>query len=75
MVPLRLDIGRADGIGINHVVAALAHYSGITSSQLGKIRLEPNSTLVDVPEQMVGKLLSKNGAYRIGRRTINLERA
>lgn len=75
MVPLKLDIGRADGIGVNHVVAALAHYSGITGSQLGKIRLETNSTLVDVPEQMVSKLLSKNGAYRIGRRTINLERA
>lgn len=75
MVPIRLDVGRDDGIGVNHVVAALAHYSGITSSQLGKIRLESSSTLVDVPEQMVGKLLSKNGAYRIGRRTINLERA
>ncbi len=75
MVPVRLDVGRDDGIGVNHVVAALAHYSGITSSQLGKIRLESSSTLVDVPEQMVGKLLSKNGAYRIGRRTINLERA
>lgn len=75
MVPVRLDIGRDDGISVNHVVAALAHYSGITSSQLGKIRLESNTTMVDVPEQMVGKLLSKNGAYRIGRRTINLERA
>jgi ATP-dependent RNA helicase DeaD len=75
MVPVKLDIGRDDGISVNHVVAALAHYSGITSSQLGKIRLESNTTMVDVPEQMVGKLLSKNGAYRIGRRTINLERA
>jgi ATP-dependent RNA helicase DeaD len=75
MVPLRLDIGRADGVAVNHVVAALSHFSGITGSQLGKIRIEDKSTLVDVPEQMVGKLLSKNGAYRIGRRTINLERA
>jgi ATP-dependent RNA helicase DeaD len=75
MVPLKLDVGRADGIAVNHVVASLAHYSGITSAQLGKIRLEANHTLVDVPEQLVGRLLSKNGAYRIGRRTINLERA
>lgn len=75
MVSLKLDAGRADGISINHVVAALSHYSGITGSQLGKIRLESNSTLVDVPEQLVARLLSKNGAYRIGRRIINLERA
>ena len=75
MVPLKLDAGRADGISVNHVVAALSHFSGITGSQLGKIRLETNHTLVDVPEPLVGRLLSKNGAYRIGRRTFNLERA
>jgi ATP-dependent RNA helicase DeaD len=72
---LKLDAGRADGISVNHVVAALSHFSGITGSQLGKIRLESNHTLVDVPEPLVGRLLSKNGAYRIGRRTVNLERA
>ncbi len=75
MVSLRLDAGRDDGIAINHVVASLSHYSGITGSQLGKIRLEANSTLIDVPEPLVGRLLAKNGAYRIGRRTINLTRA
>jgi len=74
MVPLKLDVGRADGVAVNQVVASLAHYSGITSGQLGKIRLEAHHTLVDVPEQLVGRMLSKNGAYRIGRRTINVER-
>ena len=75
MVTLKLDIGRDEGIGVNHVVASLANYSGVASGQLGKIRLEANHTLVDVPEQMVGRLLSRNGAYRIGKRTLNLERA
>ena len=74
MVAVRLDVGRDDGIGINHVVASLSHYSGITGSQLGKIRLEATSTLVDVPESLVARLMAKNGAYRIGRRTLNLER-
>ncbi len=75
MVALKLDIGRADGIGINHVVATIAHYSGIDASQLGKIRLESNSTTVDVPEALVGQLLAKNGAYRIGRRSVNMQRS
>ena len=74
MVAVRLDIGRDDGIGINHVVASLSHYSGISGSQLGKIRLEATTTLVDVPEPLVARLLAKNGAYRIGRRALNLER-
>ena len=75
MVPLKLDVGRADGVAVNHVVASLAHYSGVNSGQLGKIRLETHHTLVDVPENLVGRLLSKNGAYRIGRRSVTLERA
>ena len=74
MVAVRLDVGRDDGIGINHVVASLSHYSGISGSQLGKIRLEATSTLVDVPESLVARLMAKNGAYRIGRRTLTLER-
>ena len=75
MVPLKLDIGRADGIGVNHVVASLTHFSGVQSGHLGKIRLEAHHTLVDVPEHLVGRLLAKNGAYRIGRRSVILERA
>ena len=75
MVSLKLDIGRADGISVNHVVASIAHYSGIDASQLGKIRLESNHTTVDVPEPLVGQLLSKNGAYRIGRRSVNMPRS
>ncbi len=75
MVPLTLDVGRADGIGVNHVVATIAHYSGIDASRLGKIRLESNSTTVDVPEALVGQLLAKNGAYRIGRRSVNMQRS
>jgi len=74
MVPLKLDIGRTDGISVNHVVASIAHYSGIDASQLGKIRLESDHTTVDVPEALVGQLLSKNGAYRIGRRSVNMQR-
>ena len=74
MVAVRLDVGCDVGIGINHVVASLSHYSGISGSQLGKIRLEATSTLVDVPESLVARLMAKNGAYRIGRRTLNLER-
>ncbi|MGE4560483.1 MAG: DEAD/DEAH box helicase [Desulfobulbus sp.] len=75
MVALKLDIGRTDGIGVNHVVASIAHYSRIDAGQLGKIRIESDHTTVDVPESLVGQLLAKNGAYRIGRRTVNIQRA
>jgi ATP-dependent RNA helicase DeaD len=75
MVPLKLDLGRDDGIAVNHVVAAIAHYSGINAAQLGKIRLESHHTTVDVPESLVGQLLAKNGSYRIGRRAVNVQRA
>lgn len=74
MVPLKLDAGRLDGISINQVVASIAHYSGIDAGLLGKIRLESHYTTVDVPESLVGQMLAKNGAYRIGRKAVTLQR-
>jgi ATP-dependent RNA helicase DeaD len=75
MVTLTLDIGRTDGISVNHVVATIAHYSGINAGKLGKIRLDSHQTTVDVPEPLVGQILAKNGAYRIGRRSVTMQRS
>ena len=44
-------------------------------STIGKIRIEDQFTLVDVPEQFVDKILLQNGNYRIGKHKFALERA
>ena len=75
MVRLLLSTGRADGIRINHVVGGLSHFADIPGSSLGKISIQRQHTLVDVPEKLVGRVLGKGPNYRIGRKSVTVERA
>jgi ATP-dependent RNA helicase DeaD len=75
MVRLLLSTGRADGIRINHVVGGLSHFADIPGRSLGKISIQRQHTLVDVPEKLVGRVLGKGPNYRIGRKSVTVERA
>lgn len=75
MVRLMLSTGRADGIRVNHVVGTLSHYADIPGQSLGKISIQKQRTLVDVPERFVRRVLGKGVSYRIGRKTISVQRA
>ncbi|NNL78089.1 MAG: DEAD/DEAH box helicase [Desulfobacterales bacterium] len=75
MVRLLLNTGRADRVRINHVVGTLSHYGDIPGSSLGKISIQKQHTLVDVPEKHAGRLLGKGASYRIGNKTVMVQRA
>ncbi|HRV95662.1 MAG TPA: DbpA RNA binding domain-containing protein, partial [Anaerolineae bacterium] len=75
MVRLSLNAGKADGLQVNHVVGTLAYQAEIPGNVIGKIRIQDQHTLVDVPEQFVGQVLAKTGSYRIGKQKIAVERA
>ncbi|MCB0190665.1 MAG: DEAD/DEAH box helicase [Anaerolineae bacterium] len=75
MVQLSLDAGKADGVQVNHVVGTLAYHADIPGNAIGKIRIQDQHTLVDVPEQFVGQVLAKTGSFRIGKQRIAVERA
>ena len=75
MVRLLLGTGRADGVRINHVVGTLSHFADIPGHSLGKISIQKQQTLVDVPEKFVGRILGKSAGYRIGRKTVAIQRA
>jgi ATP-dependent RNA helicase DeaD len=75
MVRLSLNTGKAGGLQANHVVSTLARYAEIPGHAIGKISIKEQHTLVDVPEQFVGQVLAKTGAYRIGKQVIRVELA
>ncbi len=75
MVRLLLSTGRSDGICINHVVGGLSHFADIPGRSLGKISIQQQHTLVDVPEKLVGRVLGKGPNYRIGNKSVTVERA
>ena len=75
MVRLLLGTGRADGVRVKHVVGTFSHYADIPGRLLGKIRIQKQHTLVDVPEKLVGRVLGKGVNYRIGNKTVTVQRA
>jgi ATP-dependent RNA helicase DeaD len=75
MVRLALGSGKADGLNVGHIVGSLSNHVNIPGNCLGKIRMENQTTFVDVPEDKVGLILSKRSTFRIGRRRIDIQRA
>ena len=75
MVRLSLGTGKLNNIDVNQVVGSLSRHADIPGRSIGKVCIQKHFTLVDVPEEFVGKVLSKTGNYRIGRQLISVKRA
>ena len=75
MVRLLLSTGRADGVRVNHIVGSLSHFADIPGQSLGKISIQQQHTLVDVPEKFAGRVIDNGAAYRIGRKTVAVQLA
>jgi len=54
-------------------VGSLSHYADIPGRLLGKISIQKQHTLVDVPEKLVGRVLGKGANYRIGNKTVSVQ--
>ncbi len=75
MVRLSINKGRKQGIRPNDIVGAIARHADIPGSAIGKIHIEDKYSLVDVPEDLVTQVLSKNGEVFIRRLPVYLQRA
>jgi len=75
MVRLSLNVGRKQGIRPNDIVGAIASQADIPGAAIGKIRIQEQHSLVDVPEELVGQVLAKSKSVRIHRQAIELQRA
>jgi ATP-dependent RNA helicase DeaD len=74
MVRVALGTGKANGTQVNHVLGSLAHHADIPGREIGKIRIQHQQTLVDVPERYLGQVLAITGSYRIGSQLVSIER-
>jgi len=72
MVRLKLNKGRENGVRPNDIVGTIAHHADIPGSSIGKIHIEDSFTYVDVPQELVEKVLKHNGNYRIGKDKVSL---
>ena len=75
MVRLSMSMGRSHGVRPADVVGAIAFHADIPGSTIGKIFIEDQHTLVDVPETLVSQVLAKTGKYVIRKQAFTVERA
>jgi len=75
MVRVSMSLGRADGIRPADVVGTIAYHADIPGYTIGKIFIENDHTFVDVPESLVGKVLSKKVDYKFRRQPVTVEKA
>jgi ATP-dependent RNA helicase DeaD len=75
MVRLTINIGKAHGIRPGDVVGAIAYHADIPGSTIGKIYIDEQHTLLDVPENLAGQVLEKTGKYMIRKQAFKVERA
>jgi ATP-dependent RNA helicase DeaD len=59
----------------SQVVGAIARTADVPGSALGRIVIEERRTLVDVPEEFAGRVLSHAGGYRLGKGVAHISRA
>jgi ATP-dependent RNA helicase DeaD len=75
MVRVSLSLGRMHGIRPADVVGTLAYHADIPGHTIGKIFIEDRHTFVDVPESLVGKVLSKKVDYKFRKQPVTVEKA
>jgi len=75
MVRLSMRLGKQHGIRPNDIVGVIAGYADIPGAVIGKITIQDKNSLVDVPENLVGKVLSKAADAQIRKQPLGLQKA
>jgi ATP-dependent RNA helicase DeaD len=71
----RMGVGRAQQIKVSDIVGAIANEAGINSSNIGRIQLFDEYSLVDLPQGMPKDILQQLKAVRVRGHMMNLSRA
>ena len=53
----RIEVGRADGVEVKHIVGAIANEGDIDSRYIGHIKLHDDYSTIELPQQMPKELL------------------
>lgn len=61
----RIEIGRADGVEVKHIVGAIANEGDIDSRYIGHIKLHDDYSTVELPKDMPKELLQHFGKTRV----------
>jgi ATP-dependent RNA helicase DeaD len=76
MLRLSLGAGKKHGVRPADVVGAIASRADIPGATIGKIFIQAQRTLVDIPTEYASQVLSKTGTYQVRKlANVTVERA
>ncbi len=75
MVRLTIKIGKQHGVRPNDIVGAIAAQADIPGNRIGKIYIEDNHSLVDVPQEFVHQVLTRARNAHIFRQPLDVQLA
>ncbi|KGQ71415.1 DEAD/DEAH box helicase [Chelonobacter oris] len=61
----RIEVGRADGVEVKHIVGAIANEGDIDSRYIGHIKLHDDYSTIELPKEMPKELLQHFGKTRV----------
>jgi ATP-dependent RNA helicase DeaD len=70
----RMGVGRAQQIKVSDIVGAIANEAGINSSNIGRIQLFDDHSIVDLPQGMPKDILQQLKSVRVRGHMMNLSR-
>ena len=70
---LIIFLGKRDKVAANHIVCAIVEEVGIESKQIGKIKIEKNYSLVDVPVEYSKDIIKALSKIKIRNFNVRIE--
>ncbi len=70
---IRLNIGRSSRVAPNHLVGAIAERTGIAGSEIGKIEIYDDASVVGIPAEMAEDCAALMGGCRICGKPVTCE--
>ncbi len=75
MARYRIEVGAMHGVKPGNIVGAIANEAGIDGKSIGRIDINDDHTLLDMPEGLPEDIVSKLQGVRIAGRQLHLSRA
>jgi len=75
LVRLIAKASKTHGLCPTDVVGTIAYHTDIPNLIIGAIKIRAEHTIVDVPQQFMQQVLTKNGDYQMRKQQITIERA
>ncbi len=69
----RIDVGRAHGVGPGNIVGAIANEANLDASQIGRVRIQENFSLVDLPADLDTAIFRHLARVRVGGRPLKIK--